>query len=471
MARPKRKESRKRKKADAGPGARSDGDSAGDKQQQSGGAVRKVFVENVEPLLVAVVLALIIRGFVVEAFQIPTGSMAPTLYGKHRTVTCENCGAKLTMGRGPSTGLGARCWNCGDLREYPPSRIERSPLGGLAGGGDRILVNKNIYHFDDPERYSVIVFKHKSKTQPQKNYIKRLIGLSGERIAIDHGDVYVNGALAPKPVRRQRSIWIPVYAMPWSGKAKHLRHAWSCSPQKSFDRSREVWRLTGNGRAELGPVFNEYTYDSAIPAIAFRTGSKAVGDLRLRFHLTAKGKGTFVATIREDALSHSLKFVFDDEGHLAEATLTTGTGERTSLDVAATQRDGLDVEFWNCDGTLTVFADGDRIGRADVADAEIDDAATPYGGAELEFEGDFNLRDLRVDRDIYYRPGFTIAAGTDDKGRVGVSVPEGHIFVMGDNVPISQDSRKHEMGFIKADSVIGQAFIVWWPVWRWRLTR
>jgi len=332
------------------------------------------------------------------------------------------------------------------------------------------LVNKNIYHFDDPERYSVIVFKHKSKTQPQKNYIKRLIGMSGERIAIDHGDVYVNGVLAPKPERRQRSIWIPVYSMAWSGHATDLRHAWDCSPGKSFKRSQDLWRLTGSGRAEYGPVFSEYAYDSSMSHAAFRTGNDVVGDLRLHFQVAAKGKGKLVASIREDAQRHSLEIAFDERGNLTEVALAPAKGERTQLGTVAAKRDGHDVEFWNCDGVLAVFVDGERIGDADVADAETGDAV-PYGGAELTFEGDFDIRKLRIDRDVCYRPDFTMDTELDEKGRVGVSVPEGYIFVMGDNVPISQDSRKHQMGFIKADSVIGQAFVVWWPVWRWRLTR
>jgi signal peptidase I len=41
----------------------------------------------------AVILALLFRGFVAEAFVIPTGSMAPTLQGRHKDVWCPKCGA------------------------------------------------------------------------------------------------------------------------------------------------------------------------------------------------------------------------------------------------------------------------------------------------------------------------------------------------------------------------------------------
>src|SRR3954465_6143916 len=48
--------------------------------------------ETIEAILVAFILAFIFRGFVVEAFVIPTGSMAPTLLGAHMRFTCKECG-------------------------------------------------------------------------------------------------------------------------------------------------------------------------------------------------------------------------------------------------------------------------------------------------------------------------------------------------------------------------------------------
>src|SRR5438552_19006960 len=48
--------------------------------------------ETIESILVAFILAFIFRAFVVEAFVIPTGSMAPTLMGAHMRFTCQDCG-------------------------------------------------------------------------------------------------------------------------------------------------------------------------------------------------------------------------------------------------------------------------------------------------------------------------------------------------------------------------------------------
>src|SRR5206468_2024338 len=54
--------------------------------------------ETIESIVVALILAFVFRAFVVEAFVIPTGSMAPTLYGAHGTVLCENCGTEFAYG-------------------------------------------------------------------------------------------------------------------------------------------------------------------------------------------------------------------------------------------------------------------------------------------------------------------------------------------------------------------------------------
>src|SRR6187431_1449426 len=48
--------------------------------------------ETVEALVVAFILALLVRGFEAEAFVIPTGSMAPTLMGRHKEIACPQCG-------------------------------------------------------------------------------------------------------------------------------------------------------------------------------------------------------------------------------------------------------------------------------------------------------------------------------------------------------------------------------------------
>ena len=64
-------------------------------EKKKGKKKKGFFRENIESILIAVALAFVLRIFVVEAFKIPTGSMAPTLLGQHKTVKCPNCAWKF----------------------------------------------------------------------------------------------------------------------------------------------------------------------------------------------------------------------------------------------------------------------------------------------------------------------------------------------------------------------------------------
>ena len=99
---------------------------------------KAIIREWAESIIIAVVLALLVRIFIVQAFKIPTGSMKTTLN--------EN---------------------------------------------NRIFVNKFIYRFKEPQRGDIVVFKYPE--DPKKDYIKRLIAVGGETVEIRDGDIIING--------------------------------------------------------------------------------------------------------------------------------------------------------------------------------------------------------------------------------------------------------------------------------------
>lgn len=170
--------------------------------------------ETVESIAMAVILALLFRGFVAEAFVIPTGSMAPTLRGRHKDVECPECGlwyqvgASQEMGgRGPDgaesgirTGdvISGTCPSCRFTR--PINRFERANDDSFSG--DRIIVSKFLYDFAPPKRWDVIVFKFPGNAT--QNYIKRLIGLPNETIRIHGGNIWVRqGKQGPFEIARK----------------------------------------------------------------------------------------------------------------------------------------------------------------------------------------------------------------------------------------------------------------------------
>lgn len=165
--------------------------------------------DTIISVVIAFTLAFVFRGFVVEAFVIPTGSMAPTLMGAHERI------------RSPETGYE---WAVGPWYGAPGAESEYKPIQGQAPdprlqvhdpmtgelitkanvprkSGDRILVLKYLYMIMEPERFDVVVFKCPYK--PSDNFIKRLIGLPGEEIAIIDGDVFFRPA--PEPETRMKN--------------------------------------------------------------------------------------------------------------------------------------------------------------------------------------------------------------------------------------------------------------------------
>ncbi|MFZ8859673.1 MAG: signal peptidase I [Thermocrinis sp.] len=89
-------------------------------------------------LIVIVIIVLLIRAFVAQAYNIPSGSMKPTLLV-----------------------------------------------------GDFILVNKLVYRFSEPQRGDIVVFKY--PIDPNIDFIKRIIALPGEEVEVRNNQVFING--------------------------------------------------------------------------------------------------------------------------------------------------------------------------------------------------------------------------------------------------------------------------------------
>lgn len=104
---------------------------------------KSVFGEALESVVVAVLLAVLIRLFVLEPFYIPSGSMEPT------------------------------------LREQ-----------------DRIIVSKLNYRIQEPQRGDIVVFKF--PLDPKRNFVKRLIAKGGETVSIRSSKLYIDGQQVPE---------------------------------------------------------------------------------------------------------------------------------------------------------------------------------------------------------------------------------------------------------------------------------
>ena len=155
--------------------------------------------ETVESIVVAFILAFLFRTFEAEAFVIPTGSMAPTLMGRHKDVYCPKCGFNYRASAseenpdnvgGQTNVVKCSCPTCAYEMDCNRNRsANEHDRKERTYNGDRILVSKFSYQFGDPKRWDVIVFKYPGNAK--MNYIKRLVGLPNETLRIQHGDIFV----------------------------------------------------------------------------------------------------------------------------------------------------------------------------------------------------------------------------------------------------------------------------------------
>ncbi len=161
--------------------------------------------ETIESIAVAFVLAFLFRTFEAEAFVIPTGSMAPTLMGRHKDVKCPICNYPFQANASDEVDREGRpklindqvgcctCPMCRHTMDLNQQNWEPSY------SGDRIIVDKFSYQFNDPKRWDVIVFYFPEEAHD--NFIKRLVGLPRETVRIRFGDIWIRNDKDDAPKR------------------------------------------------------------------------------------------------------------------------------------------------------------------------------------------------------------------------------------------------------------------------------
>jgi len=299
--------------------------------------------ETIESIVVAFILAFVFRAFVVEAFRIPTGSMAPTLYGDHGQMRCEECAYPFAFNMRQETlpqDFEVICPNCTARNVVHASAAK--PYRAL--GGDRILVLKWPYDIGGawlgPQRWDVSVFKDPKDSQT--NFIKRLTGLPGEVFEIVDGDVYAvpadrvpesirnklkpNGAprLSESEVRRlngllkiqrktalaQKSLWLLHYDHDFPSAHRDDRHPYWAAPTPSGWKTDAPRIRFDGGDAEQTialagkPIEDFYGYNGIQTWAYPLERSVDVGDVRLQFVLVPQAGATQAGS--ESRLSVSL---------------------------------------------------------------------------------------------------------------------------------------------------------------------
>ena len=467
-----------------------------------------------EWLITAFVLAFVFRAFVMEAFRIPTGSMADTLMGAHFRLRCPQCGYKYDYGfipekyglpqdtipRGSLKPTSSRCPSCGHYQM----------TGGAVAiaNGDRILVLKCIYQFFEPEQWDVIVFKN--PLDPSINYIKRLVGRPGETVEIIDGDIYINGKISRKPPKVQNELWMPIYdnnyqpVRPREGSFNG--HIWQ-QPFKNIAESK--WRLdkTDSTKFHLdSPVdqINSLVYDTSIgndfrAAYAYNdvddySYMTYCSDLMVRFYahstdqaskhrqdgrLGSRPRGRIGITLSKYQSHYKAWVDFIGEMVIAKTSEGKETILVRNLIEPSTISEPTLVKFANVDHQL-IFQFGTEeltydLGRSPSAAGPRKTSVPPQ--VRIFGSGKLTLSHIVVFRDICYTSKKFVSSSRSGRAVEGnpLILGKDEFFLLGDNSPNSEDcrwwsrlgvgnnGRFYRKGIVPREYLVGKALFVYWP--------
>lgn len=391
--------------------------------------------------------------------------MAPTLMGPHTAAVCGDCGFRFTYGDEHPPGDGwTVCPNCG-FRQNETAGIERI-------AGDRIVVDRWATG-DGPRRFQMIAFQDAARSG--RLTVKRVVGLPGETLTIQDGELFADGKLVRKSLAQLRQMRVLVHDDRFRPKGQPGR---SPLPDRWTDRSLHGWRTTGvgysiersrpgssgDGRADKEPFhWLAYHHWPCYAGPQKRTTVRAVDDgdaynqglPRRRLHSTAdvqiacriqsQGEGR-LALAAHDRGRRILLQIDIASGSCRVAAPRLGTEVPLPGDLAAKLAHGQPVacEFGLFDRQVFLELDGLLVLLRPYASPP---GSSSQGTRSIEigaWRQSVTVSQLRVYRDVHY-------VGPDDAARWSVGAADRGLesqsfLVLGDNPPLSEDSRQRGEG-------------------------
>ncbi len=412
--------------------------------------------------------------------RIAGGSMAENLRGAHFQLPCADCRFPCRYDADqPPAAERVVCPNCGF--------VQRDLHDAVLHPGQRVLIDRLARRWHRPQRWDAVAFR--SPSDPNYLEVKRVVGLPGERISIRRGDVYADGRIVRKTLAQLRQLAILVHDSGFEPPStRHLPARWRAAELGGWTRVRQGfcyqphragldwlvyhhWRCFASPlpRTDEYPILDNYGYNQDESRQLHR-----VRDLLLVARLRLEGIRGSVA-IRgydgDDWFQVNLQFpakraTLHRSGHCVSTA---------SLPAAAYAQD-VKLEFALCDRQAILAVDeqvvlcwpyesADEAGDLHLAAAELDPSPSaslgngkddrtlaqsrPFGIAADGLS--LVIHRLQVFRDLHYLD----PQGLGRDWSAAAPVANDEVLVLGDNVPISRDSRHWQQPGVSSRLILG----------------
>lgn len=406
-----------------------------------------LFVFLLRKLVLAVYLIVLIQFlFLLGLFQpirIESSSMVPAFLGPRYEIRCAECATLFHCGAdGPSSREVFTCPSCvftGNLR----SEATLLP-------GEQVYISRCAFAARRPRRFEPIVFRN----EPNANdwSVKRIVALGGESVEIRDGNLWVDGTIFRKSLEQQRLVAREYPYGKWTDESDEESHRLSFSVTDFIPWGRSLRSFENDSSAASDEKPLRFIPDHRMENQLWpgRASVDTSDEIMLRFPWSARERFTVTLVTKSETLS--LDF--------AEKRVTATRNENLFAqgEISRTGQRPLTISVIDR-RLLLVHGDRELLSEPLPKVSEAD--FTPAAGSRLITFSAAKSSDAKgekpfffeAEKKIYYDPRLSSASQSR------WTVPKNHYFVLGDNDPISLDSRHWDNPYVSEERIIGKPFV------------
>ena len=395
------------------------------------------------------------------------GSMAPTFRGEHFQLQCDDCRYPFSIDANnvPKSSL-AVCPNCGN----PKISFYGQPLQSST----RMTVHQPV---DSINRWDVIAFNEPASNNrnEQRLLTKRVVGLPGETVQLRDGNLLINGELIRKPYKLNQQVRIPIFDSRFKATSKSKRlipanevsgwntetNGWSFESQQAVPANKtgfdwleyqhiKGYRHSGD-RYQVSPIEDDYGYNQNVARKLHH-----VNEVMLQLQIENEATAHLAVSLFRDQKQSCQKQSCHIEFQFDRLRILVSAGKEPPVEVEAEWLNTPSslIEISNFDGQLQIIHNHEKrylrtIAVGSNVNSKPNDVMPSSQISLGATNGNVRISSLQIFRDIHYYCETTNQ--TDEAVKFELGADE--YFVLGDNAPISIDSRI--FGPIRRTSIVG----------------